>query len=60
MGMVNGDKSRYNRERRKKIARRVEMRALRSTLGAQGAATPKPKASTASQPASPQVRANPQ
>jgi hypothetical protein len=43
MGQVKGDTARYNRERRKKIARRVEMRALRATLGAEGAAPP-PKA----------------
>jgi hypothetical protein len=47
MGKVSGDKARYNRDRRKKIARRVEMRALRATLGATGAATPQPKAGTA-------------
>ena len=38
MGQVKGDKARYNRERRKKLARRVEMRALRATLGARDAA----------------------
>ena len=43
MGQIKGDKARYNRERRKKIARRVEMRALRATLGAPGAAAPQPK-----------------
>ena len=32
MGKVSGDKARYNRQRRKKLARRVEMRALRATL----------------------------
>ena len=60
MGMVNGDKSRFNRERRKKIARRVEMRALRATLGAPGAETAKPKAGAATQAASPQGRSTPQ
>ena len=44
MGKVSGDKSRYNRQRRKKIARRVEMRALRATLSATGATPPPPKA----------------
>jgi hypothetical protein len=29
MGVKTGDKSRYRRQRRKKLARRVEMRALR-------------------------------
>jgi hypothetical protein len=29
MGVKTGDKSRYHRHRRKKLARRVEMRALR-------------------------------
>lgn len=44
MGQVKGDKARYNRERRKKIARRVETRALRATLAAEGTAPPPPKA----------------
>ena len=39
MGQVKGDKARYNRERRKKIARRAQMRALRATLAAKGVAT---------------------
>ena len=55
MGQVKGDKARYNRERRKKLARRVEMRALRATWGARGvapqskagAATPQSKAAAA-------------
>jgi hypothetical protein len=46
-GKISGDKSRYNRERRKKLARREKMRALRATLGAKGAATPQPKAGAA-------------
>jgi hypothetical protein len=37
MGMVKGDKARYNRERRKKLARRVEMRALRAAEAAKSA-----------------------
>jgi hypothetical protein len=47
MGQFKGDKARYNRERRKKIARRVEMRALRATLGTKGATKPQPKADAA-------------
>ncbi len=34
MGMISGDKSRYQRQRRKKLAKRVEMRALRSEAAA--------------------------
>jgi hypothetical protein len=41
MGQIKGDKARYNRERRKKIARRVEMRALRANLTADAAAPEK-------------------
>jgi hypothetical protein len=48
MGKVSGDKAKYNRERRKKIARRVEMRALRATLTAAGTATPQSKAGATS------------
>jgi len=40
MGRISGDKSRFNRERRKKIARREAMRALRETMGAKGTAKP--------------------
>jgi hypothetical protein len=47
MGKVSGDKARYNRDRRKKIARRAKMRALRATLDATGATKPQPKAGTA-------------
>jgi hypothetical protein len=50
MGGVSGDKARYNRERRKKLARRVEMRALRATPSATGTATPDPKADAATKP----------
>jgi hypothetical protein len=38
MSKGNGDRSKWNRERRKKIARRADMRALR----AQGASKPAP------------------
>lgn len=47
MGKISGDAARYNRNRRKKIARRVEMRALRATLGAAGTAPPQPKPAAA-------------
>jgi hypothetical protein len=39
MGVKTGDKSRHQRQRRKKLARRVEMRALRK----QGAEKPAEK-----------------
>jgi hypothetical protein len=35
MSQHTGDKSRHNRNRRKKIAKRQRMRALRETLGAE-------------------------
>jgi len=38
MGRISGDKSRFNRQRRKKIARREDMRTLRETMGEKGAA----------------------
>jgi hypothetical protein len=55
MGQIKGDKARFNRERRKKLARRVEMRAQRAALGAAGVApqskvevsTPQSKAAAA-------------
>jgi len=47
MGKISGDKARYNRQRRKKLARRERMRALRATLDAKAAATPQPKAGAA-------------
>ena len=40
MGRVTGDKSRYNKQRRQKIAKREDMRALRKSWGAQPAAKP--------------------
>jgi hypothetical protein len=33
MSAHNGDKSRYGRQRKSKISRRVKLRALRRTLG---------------------------
>ena len=41
MGRVSGDKSRFNKKRRQKLARRVKMRALAKTLRASAATTPK-------------------
>jgi hypothetical protein len=41
MGRVSGDKSRFNRKRRQKLARRVRMRVLAKTLRASAATTPK-------------------
>lgn len=35
MSKLNGDKSRFNRERRKKIAQRAKARALRASWDAQ-------------------------
>lgn len=46
MGKVSGDKARYNRQRRKKIARREEMRGLRNALEAKGTAPPTAAAAT--------------
>jgi hypothetical protein len=45
MGRVTGDKSRFNRKRRQKLTRRVEMRALAKRLQEKIAApgeTPRP------------------
>jgi hypothetical protein len=39
MGRVCGDKSRFNKHRKKKLARRVAMRALGKELRANAAAT---------------------
>ncbi|MBP1687776.1 MAG: hypothetical protein H6Q33_3919 [Deltaproteobacteria bacterium] len=41
MGKISGDKARYNRQRRRKIERREEMRGLRAALEAKGAAPSK-------------------
>jgi hypothetical protein len=47
MGRITGDKSRFNKQRRQKIAKREEMRALRASWGVKAA--PKAvKAKTAS------------
>ena len=40
MGRVTGDKARFNKLRRKKLARRVVTRALAKTLRAEAAAKP--------------------
>jgi hypothetical protein len=45
MGRVTGDKSRFNKKRRQKLARRVEMRALAKTMAAK-APKPAPAASS--------------
>ncbi len=45
MGRVAGDKSRYNKQRRQRIAKREDMRALRKSWGVKAAA---PKAKKAS------------
>jgi hypothetical protein len=47
MGQIKGDKARDNRQRRKKLARREKMRALRATQDAEAAATPRSKAGAA-------------
>ena len=41
MGRVTGDKSRFNKQRRQKIAKREDMRALRKSWGDKATATPK-------------------
>jgi hypothetical protein len=40
MGRITGDKSRFNKQRRQKIAKREEMRALRKSWGTKAAAKP--------------------
>lgn len=40
MGQMKGDKARYHRERRKKLARREKMRALRAASEPKMAAPP--------------------
>ena len=46
MGRITGDKSRFNKQRKQKIAKREEMRALRKSWGTAAAAKPA-KAKTA-------------
>jgi hypothetical protein len=56
MGKYTGDRSRQNRQRRKKLARRVSIRALRQTLGGKGEAKRETKtvaAATATAPSEP-------
>ncbi|MEO6028100.1 MAG: hypothetical protein ABIR79_14650 [Candidatus Binatia bacterium] len=48
MGRVTGDKSQFNKQRRQKIAKRVEMRALRKSWGTAAAAAPAKPAAAAS------------
>jgi hypothetical protein len=45
MGRVAGDKSRYNKQRRQKIAKREDMRALRKSWGVKAPAPTAKKAS---------------
>jgi hypothetical protein len=45
MGVKTGDKSRHRRQRRKKLARRVEMRALRKKLAEEAPAKEPPSES---------------
>jgi len=40
MGRITGDKSRFNKQRRQKIAKREEMRALRKSWGTKAATPP--------------------
>ncbi len=42
MSRINGDKARFNRERKKKIARRLRKRAMVVEIGVQTAAAGKP------------------
>ena len=46
MGRVTGDKSQFNKQRRQKIAKRVEMRALRKSWGIKAAEPAKPAAAS--------------
>jgi hypothetical protein len=45
MGQISGDKARYNRKRRQKIAKRLQMRELRQAAGAAQSAAPAEKKS---------------
>lgn len=40
MGHVTGDKGRFNKQRKQKIAKREQMRALRKSWGMKAAAAP--------------------
>lgn len=42
MSRINGDKARFNRERKKKIARRLRKRAMIHEMGVQTASAGKP------------------
>jgi hypothetical protein len=42
MSRINGDKARFNRERKKKIARRLRKRAMIHEMGSQTASVGKP------------------
>ncbi len=46
MGVKTGDKGRYRRQRRKKLARRVEMRALRKATAKKAAEKEEPVAAS--------------
>jgi hypothetical protein len=46
MGRISGDKARFNRQRRTKIARRERMRALRQSLEPTTPAPPAPAPDT--------------
>jgi hypothetical protein len=48
MGRISGDKSRFHRKRRQKLARRVEMRALAKELTKSAGKTPAAPASASS------------
>ena len=52
MGRISGDKSRFNKQRRQKIAKREEMRALRKSWGASAAPAKKAAKRTKSAAAS--------
>ena len=43
MGRVSGDKSQFNKQRKQKIAKREQMRALRKSWGMKAAAAPTAK-----------------
>jgi hypothetical protein len=47
MGRITGDKGRFNKQRRQKIAKREEMRALRASWATKGTAPAKTKKAAA-------------